>query len=62
MGYFLEKKYWNVLYVYSFRENEGKRNYEFCLMNNAKITSKIDQVLYACIEKIRNAGKRDYFR
>ena len=59
MGYYIEKKYWNVLYVYSFRENEGKRKYEFCLINYAKITSKSDQVLYACIEKIRNARKRD---
>ena len=59
MGYYLEKKYWNVLYIYSFRENEGKRKYEFCLINYAKITSKIDQVLYACIEKIRNTRRRD---
>ena len=59
MGYYLEKKYWNVLYIYSFRENEGKRKYEFYLINYAKITSKIDQVLYACIEKIRNARRRD---
>ena len=59
MGCYLRKKYQRVLYIYRFRENEEKRKYEFCLINYAKITSKIDQVLYACIEKIRNARRRD---
>ena len=26
MGYYLEKKYWNVLYVYSFREIKMREN------------------------------------
>ena len=45
MGCYLRKKYQRVLYIYRFRENEEKRNYEFCLINYAKITRKIDQVL-----------------
>ena len=59
MGCYLRNKYQRVLYIYRFRENEEKRKYEFCLINYAKITSKIDQVLYSCILKIRNARRRD---
>ena len=59
MGCYLRKKYQRVLHIYRFRENEEKRKYEFCLINYAKITSKIGQVIYPCIEKIRNARTRD---
>ena len=29
MGYYLEKKYWNVLYIYSFREMRENENTSF---------------------------------
>ena len=63
MGYYLEKKYWNVLYIYSFRENEGKRKCEFCLINYAKLQAKLTKfstlVLrqFATLEDEINLGK-----
>ena len=51
MGCYLRKKYQRALYIYRFRENEEKRKYEFCLINYAKITNKIGQVLQLVLRK-----------
>ena len=47
------------MYIYSFRENEGKRKYEFCLINYAKLTKFSTFVLrkFATLENEINSGK-----
>ena len=62
MGSYLRKYYLNVLKIYSFQEIWRKRNNGFCLINYAKISLKIGQVQYACLETVRSARKRGRFR
>ena len=61
LGNYLRKYYLNVLEIFSFREFWRKRNNGFCLINYAKISLKISQVQYACVETARNARKRGRF-
>ena len=49
MGWYLRKRYHRVLYIYRFRENEENRKYEFCLINYAKITRRIEVTKFSTL-------------